>query len=461
MNFSYEELWSILNSCSDGIYVCDATLRGIWVNQVFETITGISKDVWIRYSIYELLAQNVVADSVVKRVWDQKRPVTIIQTYKTSNRVALLTGRPIFDKGNISKIVVTARDVTDIKLLSDELSRLKKENERVYKNLFSRLHDKAVIGDTLVYASEEMRQVIEFCYRISAVDSTVLLLGETGVGKEVLARYIHESSARAKYPFVAINCSAIPRDLMESELFGYSPGAFTGAHRSGRIGLIEQGNKGTVFLDEIGDMPLELQVKLLRVIQDRRVRPVGGLDSKPLDVRFIAATNRDLYKLVQDGAFREDLYYRLNVITINIPPLRKRRRDIDPLLDYFLNKFNTLYGLRKYFHHDTRKILQDYDWPGNVRELQNMVERLVVSTDENVIHPTDLPAQLQRKSTVTFLPNPVPGLTLRYALEQLEKDMIAAALQMYPTASKAADALGISQPTIVRKMKKYNLSKSL
>lgn len=474
-HFTNDELWGILDSCGDGIYVCDATLKGIWVNEIFESITGVTRDVWYRYTVHEMLERNMVSDSVVKRVYDQKKAVTILQTYKTSDRVALLIGKPILADGQIAKIVVTAKDVTDIKLMSDELERLKKENQRVYNSLLNMKKEQSRETDELIYASQAMSETIAFCERISRVDSTVLLLGETGVGKDIIARTIHRMSPRSSQPFVAINCSTLPRELLESELFGYAGGAFTGADKKGRLGLIQQAHRGTIFLDEIGDMPLDLQAKLLRVLQDKTVRPVGGTESTKVDVRFVAATNKDLYKLVREGLFREDLYYRLNVLSVLIPPLRQRKEDIQVLANYYLNKFNVLYGCRKYFHFDTVKVFKEYSWPGNVRELQNTIERLVVTHLEDAIRPLDLPPHFQDLKTPSAeakvrdsVPVQTPsishvdrfGLLLKDIVGQVEREVIRSALESHATATEAALALGISQPTMVRKMKKYNLQVS-
>jgi PAS domain S-box-containing protein len=461
------EMYKVLDACHDGIYICDETLRAIWVNTAFERITGISREVWTTYNVYELLDKHMVDDSVVRRVYEQKQQVTILQKYET-NRIALLTGEPIYAEtigaatdqteggatSEITKIVVTARDITDIRLLSDELDKLRKQNERVKHELLSIKH-KAPSSIGLVYASKEMGRIVAMCHRVSAVDSTVLLLGESGVGKEMLARLVHQSSPRSDKPFVAIDCGAIPKDLLESELFGYVSGSFTGASKGGKAGLFEQGNGGTVFLDEIGDLSLDLQVKLLRVLQERQIRRIGGTTPIELNVRFIAATNKQLQQLVQTGDFREDLYYRLHVIPITIPPLRDRQEDIHILINHFVDLYNNLYGLKKYFHFDTITLLTKYTWPGNVRELQNLVERLLITSEGNDIVPKHLPPTVQPvHSSRPMLPSNLP---LKSALENLEIEMLQHALQTHPTAEKAAGALGISQPTMVRRMQKYQL----
>jgi transcriptional regulator with PAS, ATPase and Fis domain len=312
-------------------------------------------------------------------------------------------------------------------------------------------------GD-FVAGSAEMQQVIELAMRVARTDSTILVRGESGVGKEVLTRIIHRNSTRKNKSLMKINCAAIPENLLESELFGYEPGAFTGATKKGKVGLIELANQGTLFLDEIGEMPLTLQAKLLQVIQERTFYRVDGTKAIAVDIRIITATNRELEKLVEEKKFREDLFYRLNVIPITIPPLRERKGDIVPLVGRFLDKFNKKYQMDKKISNDAFGYLLRYRWPGNIRELENMVEQLVVITPVDLIEPQHLPGYIHN------LPNPidkhdkvtVPGVvSLSEAMEEVEKQLFLSAYEHCKNTYQTAKILGVSQPTVVRKLKKY------
>ena len=279
----------------------------------------------------------------------------------------------------------------------------------------------------------------------------------------MFARAIHNRSKRKNKPFIEINASAIPESIFEAEVFGYEAGAFTGASKDGKIGLIELADQGTLFFDEIAEIPLDLQVKLLKVLEEKKITRVGGTKSIEVDFRLIVATNRDLEKMVQEGKFRKDLYYRLNVVPLTIPPLRERKEDIYELAQYFLDTYNKKYGFEKVFHPQTLELFQKYDWPGNVRELENLVERLIVTTEGKVIHPEQLPMH-------NFLENmnddaswniemfEENGLKLKEVIEEVEKKWLQRAYRQYKTTYEMAEALGISQATVVRKLKKYGIN---
>lgn len=310
-----------------------------------------------------------------------------------------------------------------------------------------------IIGQSIV-----MKQICELAVRVARVDATVLIWGETGVGKGAIAREIHKNSPRSKGPYIEINCAAIPGNLLESELFGYAKGAFTGASLKGKPGMFELANGGTILLDEIGEMPLNLQVKLLHVIQEREVTRIGGTQPLELDVRVIAAANRNLEDLVKRGEFREDLYYRLNVVPIYIPPLRTRQEDIPLLVDYFVHMFNNKYQMQKRFEERAVAALTNYSWPGNIRELENFIERVLIMTNEDIMtcaHLKGLPEQ-EKVETIPEVSNIQMGLDEAIAL--VEKQMIARALTMSGSTRKAANILRVSQPTIVRKAKKYGIN---
>ena len=330
-----------------------------------------------------------------------------------------------------------------------KMRRLEKENVRLRAEVIDRYRFDGIVGD-----SERLREVIALAGRVAPSDATVLVTGESGTGKELLARGIHYNSSRAEGPFIAVNCAAIPEQLIESELFGHVKGAFTGAVRD-REGKFEQADGGTLFLDEIGDLRVDLQAKILRALQERIIDRVGGMKQVDLDVRVIAATNKDLERAVREGAFREDLYYRLSVVILQMPPLRERKGDIPLLAEHFLKKFNSGSALR--LAPDALALLASYGWPGNVRELENAMERASVLKKSDTITREDLPEKLGRttaRASEVLLNLPEGGLSL----EELEKDLILKALEKHKgNQTRAAEYLRITRPTLIYRMEKYGL----
>lgn len=319
-----------------------------------------------------------------------------------------------------------------------------------------------ILNNALIVAqSTEMKELLNTSAQVAKVDCTVLLLGESGTGKEVLAKLIHKHSERPG-PLVKINCGAIPETLLESELFGYEHGAFTGAKREGSAGKFEQAHKGTILLDEIGDLPLHLQVKLLRILQEKEVIRIGSSNAKQIDTRVIAATNKNLYEMVQEGKFREDLFYRLNVIPLKIPPLRERKGDIMPLIYFFKKKFEQKYKHKMNCSSEVIRVFMSYDWPGNVRELENVIERIYVISAPSELVTQDIlirdylniHRQKQLAGTVS-----VHGLTpLKTAVEEVERQLITMALNEFKTLKQIALALNVDESTISRKIKKLDIS---
>ncbi len=308
---------------------------------------------------------------------------------------------------------------------------------------------------TIIGESESLKKTIFRAKLVADSDSTILLLGESGTGKELFAKAIHESSRRGKLPFYPVNCAALPDTLLESELFGYEDGAFSGAKKGGKAGLLEVADNSTVFLDEVGDLSLNTQAKLLRVLQEMRIRRIGGYKEKPIDVRIIAATNRDLEKMVEDGNFREDLYYRLNVVPISIPSLRQRRADIPLLAEYFLSKYAKSSGKPpKTLTARSMAFLVNYDWPGNVRELQNVIERAINLTPGRIIDVDNLHFEGENK-----LDFPIhEERPLKSLVQQVEQRAIIDALSKHGSIRKAAKALGLSHPGLIKKMKKLKIT---
>lgn len=332
-----------------------------------------------------------------------------------------------------------------------ERMRLFRENIRLQDELFGKFKMEGIIG-----GSAKMKEVIEVAKKVTPTSVMVLIYGESGTGKELIARAIHYNSPRKTGPFTAINCAAIPENLIESELFGYEPGAFTGAaHR--KIGLFESSEKGTLFLDEIGDLPLLTQTKILRVLQDKEVRRLGGKDNIKVDVRIIAATNKDLEKEVAAGKFREDLYYRLKVITIMLPPLRDRKEDVPSLARFFMDKYNREFGRRvKDINDSAMKALSEYHWPGNIRQLESVVERAVLMCDADVIGINDIRSELRISSDGGILDFEVPEDGINF--EELEKELIRKAmLKANNVAARAARLLGMSYKTFWYRLEKFGL----
>lgn len=405
-------------------------------------------------NLLELEGEGLFTPSVTRLVLEQKKKVSVVQETKRNKRI-LAVGNPIFDEnGNIDRIIIASRDITETTKLKSELREVKKRSDQ-YKQELERIKNKDRFFNRLIYCSPKMEQIMEHVTKISHFSSTVLITGESGVGKELIAQAIHQSGSRANQPFLKLNCGAIPENLLESELFGYSKGSFTGADKNGKEGYFQKADKGILFLDEIGEMPVSLQVKLLRVLQEQEVVPIGSTTPIPINVQIVAATNKKLEKMVQEGTFREDLYYRLNVIPIHVPPLRERPKDIPLLAYHFLQRLNEKYNKNYHFTPDALNLLEVYSWPGNIRELQNMIERLAVSAD----HPA-LDADFV-KQFLSFTSNfnkekPVFNnvMPLQEAQDYIEEQLILLAMKQYKTTTKAAKALGISQSSVSRKYQK-------
>lgn len=447
------QLQSVIEACYDGMLVIDRAGKVLGLNEACNRIMaggspGIIKGQILGPEAGESAGQ---LDQLCRLARDSRKAATIM-FHTPAGREVILTGNPVLDdRGEVSQVVINIRDMTELRHLKEEALRATAELQA--------LRARHLAAPEVVRQSRAMQQVVEQALRVAAVDSTVLITGESGVGKEVIAGLIHRNSQRREGPFMEINCGAIPEQLLESELFGYERGAFTGASKEGKIGLLEVANNGTLFLDEIGDLPLGLQVKLLRFLQEQRIYRLGGRREIKLDVRILAATNKDLARMVQEKAFREDLYYRLNVVPLRIPPLRERREDILPLAQHFLAIFNDKYGTSKRLSLAAGRALEAYPWPGNVRELQNIIERVVILGEDDVIKPEDLP--LEANGAITGPGNPLVVkelLPLQEAREQVERQLITMALGRYGSLRKAARALGISHSTLLRKAQQYGLA---
>ncbi|WP_228548400.1 sigma 54-interacting transcriptional regulator [Sporosarcina obsidiansis] len=454
MNLS-ADLQAIFDAFYDVIYVSDGTGMTLHVSSACEQLWGYRAEDLIGKSIYKLEEIGVFTPSVTRQVLEKKKKVQLFQTTKEGRRLVCI-GTPIKDeKGNIIRVVNASRDITGESHLRMELEEMKLLMEG-YKQQLSQLNELGIGNEKMIFKSEKMEGVVTLARKVAEVDSTILIQGESGVGKEVIASYIHSKSERNDKPFIKVNCGAIPENLLESELFGYEKGAFTGASKTGKPGLFELANGGTLFLDEIGEIPLALQVKLLRVLQEMEFTRIGGTKPISVNVRIIAATNRELQEEMKKGNFREDLYYRLNVVPLLIPPLRERKDDILSLTLHFTQKFNEKFKTYKTFSPTVLDLFQSYHWAGNVRELQNMIERLVVTADASTIDVEQLPDFLLESKTLPAV-QVTDIIPIKEAIDLVEYQLLVLAKKKYRTTVKIAEVLQVNQSTVSRKLKNIGI----
>ena len=451
---TFDTLIKILDNSYDEIFVIDKDQNILYVNPVCETNYGLKQNEIIGKKAYELIQQGYCFPAVAPEVLKKKKQVTIEQETSVGKKL-ICTATPVFNSdGEIELIVENSRDVTQLEIIKQDLEDAQELVKR-YKEEVQELRKSQIKSRGLIAHSKEMNQILELAHHVAKSDSTILVYGDSGTGKGVLAKYVHKVSLRNEGPFITINCAAIPETLLESELFGYERGAFTGAEKQGKLGLIELANEGTLFLDEIAEVPSHLQSKLLEVIEDRRFIRVGGREVINVDVRIIAATNKNLKELVTKGRFREDLYYRLSVVEIEIPPLRERREDLMPLIYLFLNKYNKRYESHHVISKEAIDILLDYSWPGNVRELRHLLERLVVTVTEATITPDHLPSNLHQtalKEGIDLFNRPIP---LDDAVERVTRELITKAYNELGSSYKVAEKLKISQSKANRLIRRF------
>ncbi len=451
-----DELDVIFNFSYDGLWISDAEGKVVKINPVSERFTGVKAEKVLGRHVRELVAEGYFEPSATLEVLKHRTAVSVIQTSKDGRQV-LATGNPVFDEnGDIRMVVINARDLTGIMKLKAELKESRALAHQ-YRSELTHLHRHEELRSQMVLQSPPMRRVFDMSMRVARVDSNVLIHGESGVGKSLLAKIIHQTSPRQNGPLIQVDCGAIPPSLIEAELFGYVKGAFTGALAEGKPGYFELAEGGTLFLDEISELPSNTQAKLLRFLESNEVVRVGDTSPRRIDVRILAATNRDLEAMVECGEFRKDLFFRLNVVPINIPPLRQRVEDIPHLVNHFLRRFNQSCSCFKTISPAAVDCLCSYDFPGNIRELANLIERMVVLTPEDSIGLEDLPAAMRaQKSSPDFLLNNNEW-NLPIMLEQVEKELISRALAEYGSQRKAAHRLGISHSTLSRKARRYGV----
>jgi PAS domain S-box-containing protein len=452
-------LWRMIDSSYDGIFLTDGEGGILYCNDAFLKISGLQWDAIKGKKLGDLIAAGEIPDACSPDVIRTHKPTTKVIDYPRGVS-ALVTSIPVFgEDGRLQRVFSNVRNIAELIGIREQLKAgtdLDDEYRRLLWQAERPGHD-----NNFIVVSPVMERIFRLALRVAQVSSPVLIQGESGVGKDVLARFIHDNGEAAeKRPFVQINCSAIPETLLESELFGYEAGAFTGASKKGKTGLIEVANNGTLFLDEIGEMPLPLQVKLLDVLQTNRMYRLGGTKTVETKVRIIAATNTDLEKMIAEGRFRRDLYYRLNVIPIHIPALRERREDLVPLILHFLAQNNRKYNMKRKISPQVIDILTNYGWPGNVRELRNIIEHMVVLAEGDVIDENCVPTNIVRgadKQLLIETPDYFPSFNLRVINDVVEKAVIGKALAAFGSMRNTAAHLGIDLSTLVRKKRKYNL----
>lgn len=449
----------MLDSSFDGLVISDAEANVIKTNKAYLELSGLNSKEIVGRNLKDLIDEGILKGAVVFEVTKTHVPTTMMHKYPRTGKIAMVTGNPVFDKqGNLLYVVANFRDITRLSKLSRELgypSITDIPKDTVY--LKSELADLPHFG--ILVHNRKMKECLELAVRVAKFDSHVLVLGESGVGKTKLAEIIHGASRRSKKPFISINCGSIPESLLESELFGYVKGAFTGASAQGKSGLFEAASGGTIVLDEVGDLSLNLQVKLLQAIEEKQIFKIGSTTPLDIDARIIATTNQNLREMISKNEFRRDLYFRLSVIPIVIPPLRERQDEIPLLSKYLFDQFNRQYGTQKFPSPEVIERLSQYEFPGNIRELRNLIERLAIMSRSDYVGPEHLKHisfESEQKLRVSELKK---SSTLQDLLEKFEKTIISRILEQEYSHKQTSRQLGISSATLWRKMNKYGLSK--
>ena len=435
-----------------GVNITDGEGRVIFVNKTHYRITGQNPHEYLGRKMEELYDEKAVSSSAVMEVLKKKQEVVVHQA-TSAGKFFEVYGVPVFDEEkNIEYIINYLMDISDI----EYFKAYQKELETQYKNLKKTVESM----DSLIYRSKAMEKIVEQTKKISISDVEVLITGPSGVGKELIAELVQKNSKRYDKPFIKINCAAIPENLLESELFGYEPGAFTGGSKKGKKGLFEEANEGTILLDEIGELPLSLQSKLLRVIQYHEIRRIGGTKLKKVDFRLIASTNASLKELIEQKKFRSDLYYRINIIEINVPSLEERREDIPILAEHFLNIFNAKHSLKRSLSDEAIDYLSKINYPGNVRGLRNIMESLVIQSHGDTIGINDIIQCTGESEKVNLPKNEIlDDINLKEKTAEFEKDIITKYFKKYGSVKETAQALGCEQSTVSKKIKKYKIKK--
>lgn len=449
---TYDHLNAIFDSLTDAVIVLDRNAKIILINPIFSKLIGTTPEYCIGKETKDLIAEGFYDRSVVYETIESGKEVAAI--VKTGTGVDLLSRSRIIkdEQCEIKFVVVTSTPISVLDNLRIEFERQHRLSD-MYKEELERLRKIMLLDGDFVFESDEMKALLYLVKRVAPMDFTVLITGESGVGKEIMAKTVHRNSKR-KDVFIPVSIPAIPENLLESELFGYKEGAFTGSLKQGKIGLFEVAQGGTLFLDEVGDIPYPMQVKILRAIENGEITRIGSTKTITLDVRIIAATNKNLREMVKEGSFREDLFYRLNVVPLEIKPLRERKKDIEPLCHYFIRNINSRYKLDKYLSSHALEELKRYTWPGNIRELKNVMERLVTKSDEKCISAEDVACILFGSEGHKPMRDHKNGkISILDDYSVFEQNRILDALKKTGgNKSAAAKLLGISRSKLYRKL---------
>ena len=464
----------ILDLISDGIYISGRRGHTLRINTMYERLTGLKKANLVGRNVEVLTTEGGFDTILNPQIVKTGKPATSVQTDRKGKKL-VLNGYPILDdNGEVALVVTFVRDVTLMAQLRLQILSQRKLIEK-YRTNIQYINQESDQQRPLIAHSSVMVDLNHRVENLSATDATILLQGETGVGKDVFARRMHQASTRSGKPFVKVDCPTIPEALFESELFGYAPGAFSGAHAKGKLGFLEMADKGTLFLDEIGELPLVMQAKLLRVLQDREFVRVGSTKIRSVDVRVISATNRDLEKEVQDGRFRSDLFYRVRVAVVTIPPLRERQADIIPLAKHFLDRYASRYKRTLHFDPIVLDVFTGYRWPGNIREIENLIQSLVITTQNGAIQISDLPSNMVGHIAGTCR-EPLPGASpppfaadlvfsdlhqeldegnhsLKAIMADIERQILTYALKKHGSHAKVAKRFKVDRSTLFRKLR--------
>ena len=455
------DLIQVLDTMKVGIIITDREGTVLWGNRYYSDLAKFPISDYFGRHVREISQRENVILPEHKTLFDtvlqKNAEIHEVVKYNTDDYV-ISTVAPVMDEsGQPAFSLYTITNYSETLRMQKELSLSYARSSALEEQLLE-LQFRRQLGDEVVVKDRAMKHLFQMGARLAFVPASVVILGESGVGKDVLAKFIHRSGSRKDQPFIHVNLGAIPKELFESQLFGYAPGAFTGASRSGKLGLIRLADKGTLFLDEVGELPLDIQAKLLQVLQDKAVRAIGSTELVPVDVRVIAATNRNLAEMVQSGTFRLDLYYRLNVIELKIPPLRQRRDEIPYLAARFLQEFNQRYETSKEFSPEVLESFRVYPWPGNIRELRHVVESLVVLGQDPIITAEQLPVEFRESRMARRADPAVYGdAGLKTIMAHLERQILKEALDKCPTAGAAADYLKIDPSTLAKKRKRYGI----
>lgn len=456
INGNYKNLLDVLNCLKVGVYITDGEGNTLFLNDESCKTGGLTREEVLGKNMKELEEMRFVENSASLKVLESGKSEEIIQNLGDGDKV-YVTGMPLYHDDDIDIVVCTERNITETLTLKELLKERDKESAKIKEEIEYLKKQNITMWGNMIAEDEATKQLTEKALRIAKLDTTVLLTGESGTGKEVFANFIYQNSSRVGKPFVKVNCAAIPENLMESEFFGYEKGAFTGADKKGKVGLFEMANHGTLFLDEIGDIPIHMQSKLLRAIQEREIMHVGGDRSIPIDIRLITATNIDLKKAVARGEFRGDLYYRLNVMPIELAPLKGRKKDIKALATYFVKAFNKDYKLNKKISEEAIEVLQKFHWPGNIRELENIMERIMISFDGEIITKAQVERVLGATAESEVDLSTIEGKSMTQLLEDYERHILEEMLSKYKKASEVGRMLKMNKSTLSRRLSKYGL----